>query len=401
MRNTALAIAITLLAAATAFCGNPRKERRTLARADELVAQQKYLSAYRLLDRYDPRNEVADIVLKKTDIVLNYYVVNMMGQIFALKDIPEGRSLLDYRGKEGISDCFFFSADTVLMRLAAHDSTDCRIFRALGRYYTLMQRMYGESWLNGDELQLLHWSLQNYSKAETLGCSDTTMFYDMAMASLLQGEAADATTYFDKALSLGSTHNADLHYNLAYACLESDRPKALQNAVAASALYSDTVLKADAERMAGYICALDGNHRKAIRHLELSDSLCPNFDTWGHLLSSYIKVKSPKTLPTTEKIFNVAPGNPSGTDRLIRIYFQSDTSQIPQLLWFFNGKLLQAPDSATSANLHFSIGTIHFTQNRRNEAKPHLLKAQETYSTLLENDDELLAVLREMLLRCK
>ncbi|MBO7541836.1 MAG: hypothetical protein J6T33_09280, partial [Bacteroidales bacterium] len=63
MKHTVITIAIALLVAATGFCGNPKKERKTLAQAEELITQKKYLSAYKVLDKYDPRNENPDIFL--------------------------------------------------------------------------------------------------------------------------------------------------------------------------------------------------------------------------------------------------------------------------------------------------------------------------------------------------
>ena len=69
MKHTIITIAIVLLVAATCFCGNPKKERKTLAQAEELIAQKKYLSAYKFLDKYDPKNEKSVIFLKKVDIV--------------------------------------------------------------------------------------------------------------------------------------------------------------------------------------------------------------------------------------------------------------------------------------------------------------------------------------------
>ena len=90
MKHTIITIAIVLLVAATGFCGNPKKDRKTLAQADMLVAQKKYWSAYQLLDKTDPDNENSTLFLKKTDIVQNYFLFNIMNllELLLLLVIP-------------------------------------------------------------------------------------------------------------------------------------------------------------------------------------------------------------------------------------------------------------------------------------------------------------------------
>ncbi|MBP1663943.1 MAG: hypothetical protein H6Q19_1083 [Bacteroidetes bacterium] len=51
-----------------------QNEITTLEKANQLIANKKYESAFKTLQDFDPKNEKPDVVLLKVDIALNYFV---------------------------------------------------------------------------------------------------------------------------------------------------------------------------------------------------------------------------------------------------------------------------------------------------------------------------------------
>ena len=64
-----------------------QSESEVLFKANELIKDKKYESAYRLLEDYDLKNDKPDVVLLKEKIALNYFVTSIMHQMFSFKDI--------------------------------------------------------------------------------------------------------------------------------------------------------------------------------------------------------------------------------------------------------------------------------------------------------------------------
>src|ERR1700759_437737 len=69
--------------------------------AQKLITEKKYDSAFEVLEKADPNNKNADVVIEKEDIVLRYFVTSIMHKVFALKDLKPDEDIMDYRGKNG------------------------------------------------------------------------------------------------------------------------------------------------------------------------------------------------------------------------------------------------------------------------------------------------------------
>ena len=110
-------------------------ETEIIEKANDLIANKKYESAFNLLDDFDKENSKPDIVLLKTDIVLNYFVTSMMHQIFALKDIEKDEDIMDYRGREGIFSMQMFQVDSIFIKLIEIYPTNCKLYKGLGDFY--------------------------------------------------------------------------------------------------------------------------------------------------------------------------------------------------------------------------------------------------------------------------
>ena len=146
-------------------------EIETINKANELIADKKYESAFKLLDSFDPENNKPDIVLLKTDIVLNYFVTSIMHQIFSLKDLEKNENIMDYRGKEGKFTMQVFQVDSILERLIKTHPDNCKLYQKLGEYYYEAHLKYGNDWLKKDN-ELFDLMQANFQKAVDGNCAN-------------------------------------------------------------------------------------------------------------------------------------------------------------------------------------------------------------------------------------
>lgn len=72
-----------------------------IKKADKLIAEKKYETAYKLLEESDPQNGNEQIFLKKVDVALNYYITSMNHVIFTFQDLKPDESVEDLRGAPG------------------------------------------------------------------------------------------------------------------------------------------------------------------------------------------------------------------------------------------------------------------------------------------------------------
>src|SRR6185437_586485 len=122
-----------------------------LKHSQQLVAEKKYNTAFDILDKADPKNTNADIAIAKQDILLNYFVTSIMHKMFALKDLKPNEDIMDYRGKEGSYTIHIFAADSIFNSLIKTDTSNYKLYSALGNYYYDVYVRYGANWTESPE----------------------------------------------------------------------------------------------------------------------------------------------------------------------------------------------------------------------------------------------------------
>ena len=159
---------------------NLKAENLVLNEADSLVKLKKYNSAFNLLNSQTDTNRNPEIVCKKIDIALNYFVNSMMHQLFSFKDIAIDESIDDYRGSAGQFQMYHFQIDSVLLSLIQNNPENGKLYKYLGDFYYDVQTRYNNQWLKTyDELTDL--SLKNYEKANSLGTMDYQSLHNLGV----------------------------------------------------------------------------------------------------------------------------------------------------------------------------------------------------------------------------
>ena len=374
-------------------------ELQTIKKANELIADKKYETAFTLLDKFDPDNNKPDIVLLKQEILLGYFVTSLMHQAFSLKDIDKSEDILDYRGKDGVSDVHMFQADSILEGLITRHPANCKLYKALGDYYYEVHLKYGGRWLKEDS-ELFPLMETNFKKAVDGNCAEFMTYYSLGYINLVQEKTAESIPWFLKSIALNKEH-ASSHYNLAYAYLfTDDRANALTHAKNALELYQGAEYKSDAAQMVAQIYTELGENSNALTYHEKAFEIDPgNYNNNRSLLGLYVKQNHKKAGEMTRQFFDRAPDNPTIYNDLEAIYL--DNKKDKDLIAFYNSQLpLYKQNEKVLGGLNFYLAQLYIRSDKK-VAKEHFIKSRSHFEKVFENDHEVFAVIAQGLEQCE
>ncbi len=354
-------------------------------KANQLITNKKYNSAFKLLESYDPKNEKPNIVLLKENIALKYFVTSIMHEMFAFKDLKKNEDIMDYRGKTGSFDMHLFPIDSVLNKLIKLHPMNCNLYKGLAEYYYQTYLSYGNHWLK-NKTELFNLIKKNDEKVINYNCADYSTYYVMGFISLTKKEYKKGSQFFLKSISLNKDY-ADSYYNLAYSYLyQNDRDSALRYAKISLKMYDDVSSKSDAAIMIGEIYLELGDSLNALKYYKTANQIEPNnYYNLKPLIYICAETNDANTLNFTKTFFNLAPDNPTIYNDLANIYYR--TNKENQLAEFYKAQLPVFRDSLLiTGNLNFYLAEIYLDSDKK-LAKEYFLKAKELFSKIYDKNN--------------
>ncbi|UYZ62363.1 hypothetical protein [Hymenobacter weizhouensis] len=248
MRYLLLSLLLLLagLPKALAQAEDSSDEGQALRRANELVLERRYESAWKVLHAADPRNRRPAVVLRKADLALNYHTATEGLRHFAFQDLKLLDPSLDsLRQLPQRVLPYAFPVRRVLDSLRQEQPTNYKLDRALGDYYfTAQQCECAET--NLDEDELFRRLIQHYQPAHEHGQGDYLSYFALGYAHQRLGQFQESLVPFRRSLELRPTY-ATTHLNLAFVLLElKDLEAARTHANRAMELFSDRPHREDA-----------------------------------------------------------------------------------------------------------------------------------------------------------
>ncbi len=366
-------------------------EDKVLQKADSLVAARKYNSAFKLLNSYDKENGNPAIVLKKTDIALNYFVSSIGFETFSFKDLEKDESLAKYRSGAGNYDMYAFRINRVLDSLVQVNPRNFDLYQGLGKYYYQAHMKY-EDGLGKSTAQLFNLMEYNLNAAIEHNAGDYESHYILGYVALSRKYYRDAIPHLLRSLELNKDY-APACYNLAFAYLYSnDRANTLKYAKLAHDLYQDAAFKADAARMTAVAYSELKDLSNAISYYTLSDKEDPNnYYTLKPLLTLYLITNDTLSKTILPRFFALDPENPAIYNDLAKIYFENDKAD--QLLDFYLLKNQAAGNSkVVSGNLMFYIAELYLESNKL-MAKEYFLRARQQFASVYQSSNPVFEVI--------
>ena len=288
MKNTSFMVRccmVAVLMVSAMGAAQAQNERTTLKKAEGLVAQRQYASAFAMLDALDPANDRPAVLAMKADIVLHYFAQSLNHMVFSLVDLKKGESLDSVRRNFEMGDVFTFDVDSLSRRLLAAHPGDQTLLATHAAYHKALLDNYGDDlWMTylAPECKAL---LQQATKSAD-ACSQMGYLYtsDEAMAD-------SAAYYFRRAVALQDTL-WEAHYNLGVMEYQlGNNDKALAHLERAWKGYRVPRLKGDAARVMAIIYdQAQNNASKAERYYRQAvadDST--DVTSWGFLLDFLLR----------------------------------------------------------------------------------------------------------------
>ena len=152
------------------YASAPKEVRERIAAADKYIADKQYASANGALGLDD--NEY--IILKRTDLYTRYFVMSMMHQMFALKNLKPDEDLMELRRQVsyGSQDMDFamtmYNPVEVITSYAEEHGMSPVLNLALGHYYFDTLIRYGDNWLE-DVNEMVKKANTNFAAAYEAG----------------------------------------------------------------------------------------------------------------------------------------------------------------------------------------------------------------------------------------
>jgi tetratricopeptide (TPR) repeat protein len=371
------------------------KKEAILLKSDSLVKEKKYASAFELLNKADPGNKDPDLVMQKEEIALNDYVSSISHQIFSFRDIGRDENILDYRGREGSSTLYPFPVNEILDSLIKVYPQNIVLYKALGDYYYEVHIRYGDSWLKKKE-ELLQLIEDNYRKAADNGLADYMVWYVLGYVKLAEEDYSESIPFFMNSIGQKNDYPT-AHYNLAYACLYTDRPDtALVHAIRALDLYTEPNYKGDAARMVAVAYENLGQEEKAIRYYEESNRIDPgNYYSLRPLLGYYLRNNRASFDSTREAFFLLGPENPTIYNDLGDLFYaQKKTEEL--IVWLKSKFKTYKELPEVTGNLYFYLARC-FLESDKKQAREYLLKAKEVLLKVYAPDHEVFGIIDDTL----
>jgi tetratricopeptide (TPR) repeat protein len=227
-------------------------ETQVLEQASELMLNRKYESAFKLLNKFDPKHRRPAIALKQTELALNYYLRSRELEGFGFRDLAPLERLDSLRLKYTRAAIPYpFAVEPILLALKKRYPTNYKLDRALADYYyQVLQCECAEAEKSPRTLMSLIGKY--YSAAHKHGLGDYLSYYAMGYVRMSQGRFAESVPLFKRSIELRSTYPL-AHFNLAYSYNELKKlPEARDEVRTAAKLFAEenSPLKDDAEFMA-------------------------------------------------------------------------------------------------------------------------------------------------------
>ena len=381
--KTLISFFLTTILAITVF---GQTETEIISKAKDLVDNKKYASAFDLLQKFDAKNELPEIVLMKENIALNYFVSSIMHELFAFKDLEKNEDIMDYRGKEGNFSMYEFSIDSVLLKLIKRYPKKYELYKGLGDFYYNVLEKYQGSWLI-DDSTLANLIVKNYKKVIDHNLADYLTYYVVGLELLTGKKEKESIPYFLKSIDLKNDY-PDADYNLAYAYLfTKDKENAIKYAKISFELYKSKAYKGDAARMLCELYTDLKDDQNAIKYIEAADSIeTNNYYTLKTMLAIYLKTGNPKFKETLTSFYNLAPEKPTIYNDLGDFFFLYNKT--PELIEFYKSQIPKyKDDKKVLGNLNFYLGQIYRDIDKK-ASKSYFLTAKEIFSTIFEKDND-------------
>ncbi len=368
-----------------------------LQEANNLIASQKYFSAFNMLCGIDKNNQDPDVQLKKTELALNYYAKNLMHRSFAFVDLTDGQTLEEWRTKDREYSLIEFRINEILDKLIQNNKNDGRLYKALGDYYFEVQSRYGNKWFE-EEKVLFKLIDKNYTKSLELGTAGYIELDRLGIIMIFRNENSKALEYFKQSIKTNASYGMS-YYNCAYVYyIEKKYDDALQYAKQALELLNEAASKFDTLFLIGSLYVLKNDSQNALQYYNQALSIKTDYETLKAVLVLYLKLKNtPSAEECAVRLFQLDITNLAISQDILFIYGEMNFKN--DFLKFMESMEKKYTDNnQVLGNICFNRAFFYnYYFNDLREKKTNLLKARDHYLRVFSKDHMVFPIIEKEL----
>jgi len=372
-------------------------QENNLAEEAGLVEKGLYNSAWEYLHEHAETIGFADLMVKKTELSLRYFVRTNQHRMFAFKDLEGGENLYELRKNQGEYELKLFDPEGGLKLAIEQNPERADLYFWLGEFYNEVLTFYGNSWFKtAEELNTL--ISENFLIALEKGMKSEELFSKLAHSELVAGHWKKAAEYLDGALSFDKNDPA-YYQNLAIAQLNmNELPLAEVNAEMAIELYKDPVYKADTLFLASTIALYRSRTVEAEDFLKKGFVLSPgDYRFPDRLIRLYLSQnRYDEARASAGELFSLYPENPETCTTIIQYFYSRQKLDETEL--FFEAQLKSFSDRPeVMGNLYFHRAlTFQYLEQPEKAAESYRL-AESQFRTVYTEDDKVFEVITKRL----
>lgn len=345
--------------------------QKVIKKANKLITNKKYATAFKLLDQVDPLNLNTDIFLLKFDLATKYAVSTKDYRFFSFKDFKNKENIDGAKIELNNLESYDFKIDLIFDSLLQKQSTNCKLHKIAADYLFDINLKFGQNWVRPESDYLKQMALYS-EKTINLKCADDKDYYKIGYYLINVGKYKESIYFLYQSILKNETY-ATSHYNLAFAYLMTKAPAAaLKHAKKAFELYSDSLYKSDASRILAESYFQNNQVDSAIIFYEKAEELdSSTINNIASLLNIYLKVSNiEKADLYFNKIFKIDPNNPAIYNQIEQIYANNGLNE--SLIKKYEYLLTQYTDNIeVIANLKYYLARLYSLNDTERAVKTY------------------------------
>lgn len=353
---------------------------------DSFLMKRQYLSAFKVLHRFDSLNNNKEILFKKQEIAMNFYLGQDKFQDFSFMDIQPYQVIENFRNKTYSGDVYHIPFHTLYEKFIKLTPQNDTLRKQLIEYYFQAYIEYGNEWVLPPKTIFMNIQ-REIMYLESNHKADAYHYYIMGYILMASEKTTDAIDFFNKSLDLDKK-DGETNFNLgvAYDKLQQS-DSALKYYKTAIIYYKDSAQKADAARNIGFIYEKMNDDLNAITYLQMSEKLqYANYYTLRSLLKLYAQTNNAKEKDFRIRFFMMAPGNKQIYIDLLAIYHH--VNKLLDLEKYYMDNLPSYKQNyLVSGHLQFFLAELTKTKDKL-RTKAYLDAALQNYKRVLPTNDE-------------
>jgi tetratricopeptide (TPR) repeat protein len=371
-----------------------------LEKASRLVAEGKWLSAFKAMEDFDQANMDPFALAMKTSIVLRGAVRSDMNLSFGLADLEQDQDLESLRNTEGDYAPQALDPPALAEAQASKGVTAPGILsKELGDYYYDVLGRFSGQWALSDE-EIMAKIADSYSRAYAAGVYDgpSLMNFGETLVRLDRGDESDPV--YEKAMELDPSSAGNLYSYAMALNYRGKKAEALPYVDRAISAYGGDPARINAIALGAQIATELGDEARAQAFFAIADKDYADTPTPGilrHLVAIQTGNKA-GAAAAADALVDSHGSNPSVVRTLVSSWYSAGDAEAARD--FLKRNIARSSDPMTVATLDFYLAVLLSQGSPSDEDKALALvaldDAESRFKGVVEADNQVYQVIGQM-----